>query len=62
MLPIGGMLIALFAGWVMDPESTKREFSFQYRFIYPVWHIMVRYVSPFLVLMVFLNIIGIFKL
>ncbi len=62
MLPVGGLLIAIFAGWIMDPESTEREFSFRYRYIYPVWHVMVRYVSPFLVLMVFLNIIGIFKI
>lgn len=61
MLPLGGLLIAVFAGWVMDSESTEREFSFQNRYLYPAWHIMVRYVSPFLVLMVFLNIIGIFK-
>ncbi len=61
MLPIGGLLIAIFAGWVMHQDSTEREFSFRNRYVYAVWQIMVRYVSPFLVLMVFLNIIGIFK-
>ena len=62
MLPVGGLLIAIFAGWVMDQESTEREFSFRNRYIYPVWHVMVRYVSPLLVAIVFLNIIGIVKL
>jgi len=61
MLPLGGLLIALFAGWIMDQDSTEREFSFRNRYIYPAWHIMVRYVSPFLVAMVFLNIVGIIK-
>ena len=61
MLPIGGLLIAIFAGWVMEQDSTEREFSFKSRYVYPVWQVMVRYVSPFLVLMVFLNIVGIFK-
>lgn len=61
MLPLGGMLIAIFAGWIMDRESTEREFSFSNRFIYPAWYFMVRYISPVLVLMVFLNIIGIFS-
>jgi NSS family neurotransmitter:Na+ symporter len=61
MLPLGGLFIAIFAGWIMEKDSTEREFSFHNRYVYPVWHIMVRYVSPFLVLMVFLNIIGIFK-
>jgi len=61
MLPVGGLLIAIFAGWVMHSDSTEREFSFQNRYLFPAWQVMVRYVSPFLVLMVFLNIIGIFK-
>lgn len=61
MLPIGGLLIAIFAGWVMHQDSTEREFSFRNQYIYSLWQIMVRYVSPFLVLIVFLNIIGIFK-
>jgi len=60
MLPLGGLLIAIFAGWVMDQDSTEREFSFSNRYIYPVWHVMVRYVSPLLVAMVFLNLIRIF--
>ena len=61
MLPLGGLLIAVFAGWVMHQDSTEREFSFRNNYVYPVWQFMVRYVSPFLVLMVFFNIIGIFK-
>lgn len=61
MLPLGGLLIAVFAGWIMDQDSTEREFSFRSRYIYPVWQNTVRYVSPVLVLIVFLNIIGIFK-
>ena len=61
MLPLGGLLIALFAGWVMERESTEREFSFNNRYVYPVWHIMIRYVAPFLVFIVFLNITGIFN-
>ena len=58
MLPIGGLLIAIFAGWVMEQDSTEREFSFRSRYVYSTWHVMVRYVTPFLVFMVFLNIIG----
>jgi NSS family neurotransmitter:Na+ symporter len=61
MLPLGGLFIALFAGWIMDRESTEQEFSFQNRYIYNAWHVMVRYVSPVLVFFVFVNITGIFK-
>lgn len=62
MLPIGGVLIALFAGWIMHQDSTEREFSFKNRYVYFSWQLMVRYVSPFLVLMIFLSIIGIIKI
>ncbi len=61
MLPLGGMMIAIFAGWVMDRDSTEQEFSFRNRYVYPVWYFMVRYVTPVLVLLVFLNIIGLFS-
>ena len=61
MLPIGGLLIAVFAGWVMQQDSTEREFSFNNRYVYPVWHVMVRYVTPVLVFLVFINITGIFE-
>ena len=46
MLPVGGLFIAIFAGWIMHQDSTEREFSFRNRYVYPVWHVMVRYVSP----------------
>lgn len=61
MLPVGGLLIALFAGWVMHQDSTEREFSFKNKYVYLSWQVMVRYVSPALVFIVFLNITGIFK-
>ena len=60
MLPLGGLLIAIFAGWVMQQDSTEREFSFSNRYVYALWHVMIRYVSPLLVAMVFLNMVGFF--
>lgn len=54
MLPIGGLLIAIFAGWVMHQDSTEREFSFANRYVYLLWQNMIRYVSPVLVFLVFL--------
>lgn len=54
MLPLGGLLIAVFAGWVMHQDSTEREFSFSNQYVYLLWQNMIRYVSPVLVLVVFL--------
>ena len=47
-LPVGGILIALFVGWVMDKKIKKQEietgngpFAF-----YNVWIFLLRFVSP----------------
>lgn len=62
MLPFGGLLIALFAGWVFTPRVAKGEVSkgaggWQ---IYPAWRFLIRYIAPVLVALVFLNKIGLF--
>lgn len=61
MLPVGGMLIALFAGWFMSKEATRDELEVQ-DWLYHSWRFLVRYVSPSAILIVFLNVIGVIKL
>jgi NSS family neurotransmitter:Na+ symporter len=62
ILPLGGLLIALFTGWVLTPRLARGEIERgAVRFhLYPVWHFLIRYVSPILVALVLLNKIGIF--
>lgn len=55
MLPLGGLLIAIFAGWVMSKSSTQEELGMNNSYSYNVWRIIVRYVSPLAVIVVFLN-------
>jgi NSS family neurotransmitter:Na+ symporter len=59
MLPLGGLLIAIFAGWIMAKSSTQEEFAIKFPFFYFVWRILVRYISPIAIIIVFLNKIGI---
>ena len=58
MLPIGGLLIAIFAAWSMSRESSVDELGMGERFWYPVWRILVRYVTPVAVVIVFLRAIS----
>jgi neurotransmitter:Na+ symporter, NSS family len=58
LLPLGGLLIALFAGWVMSRAATRGELRMGDGLGYRTWRFLVRYVSPWLVLIVFLNAIG----
>jgi NSS family neurotransmitter:Na+ symporter len=59
MLPLGGLLIALFVGWSMARESSLDELAMGDGFFYNIWHILVRYVTPVAVVIVFLKAIGI---
>lgn len=54
MLPIGGLMIALFAGWIMSRESTRDELAMQNETLFSVWHFLIRYIVPPAVLMVFI--------
>ena len=58
MLPLGGILIALFAGWLMKSELTKTELSIQNPTIHLIWQALVRYIAPVAVFIVLLNAIG----
>ena len=61
MLPLGGLLIAIFAGWAMRRQSSEDEFSMQPG-PYRLWRWLIRYVSPLAVILVFLNATGILAL
>ncbi|MDH4193954.1 MAG: sodium-dependent transporter [Nitrospirota bacterium] len=59
MLPLGGILMALFAGWFMKAESTKAELNIHNPTLYLAWQALVRYIAPVAVFIVLLNAIGI---
>ncbi|MEM1023199.1 MAG: sodium-dependent transporter [Myxococcota bacterium] len=61
LLPVGGLLIALYTGWAMPEDVRRREFCQGSSFagLYPAWLFVIRYVSPVAVLIVFLFSTGI---
>lgn len=52
ILPVGGVLIALFAGWVLDKKIVEEQMSRDLVF-YPAWRILTRFVAPIAVSVVF---------
>ena len=62
MLPIGGLLVAIFASWLMPRSSTVEELGLGDGILYQIWRFAVRYIAPFGVMIIFLNAIGLFKL
>ncbi|MEG6586228.1 sodium-dependent transporter [Dendrosporobacter sp. 1207_IL3150] len=65
LLPVGGLLIAIFIGYIVKKEDIKREMSnngkLNIDFVFNVYYFILRYVTPALLLIVFLNSIGIIK-
>ena len=57
MLPLGGMLIAVFAGWVMCRNSTSDELGNSGP-LFKVWRTLARYVAPLGILFVLLKAVG----
>ena len=59
MLPLGGLLIAIFAARKMSRASSADELGMGDRFCYPLWRFLVRYVTPIAVIIVFLKAVEI---
>ena len=57
MLPLGGLLIAFFAGWVMCRNSTADELGGKGT-SYKLWRVTARFVAPVGILFVLLKAIG----
>ena len=55
LLPIGGMVVTLFAGYAWKRAGEEAGIS---GVIYRVWMIMLRYVAPIIILLIFLHSIG----
>jgi NSS family neurotransmitter:Na+ symporter len=58
MLPLGGLLIAIFAGWAMSKSNTQQELEIKSPIIYQFWYVLIRYITPTAIIIVFLKAIG----
>lgn len=58
MLPLGGLLIAIFAGWVMRRVNSEDELAIKPAFLFHGWRFLVRYIAPVAIFVVFVNLIG----
>ena len=59
MLPLGGLVIAIFAGWVMCRNSSADELGGAGS-TYKLWRVLTRYVAPVGILFVLLQAVGLF--
>ncbi|WP_455221949.1 sodium-dependent transporter [Kaarinaea lacus] len=58
MLPLGGLLIGVFAAWIIKRQSSIEELGMGEGLAYEIWRILVRYITPIGVGLIFLKSIG----
>lgn len=46
MLPVGGILIAIFAGWILSSQSTREELGLPEGMLFRAWQLLLRVVAP----------------
>ncbi len=61
MLPLGGLFIAIFSGWLMANASSRKELNSS-ETGYNTWLFLVRFVAPVAVMVVFLHVTGVIDL
>ncbi|MFC4386466.1 sodium-dependent transporter [Gracilibacillus marinus] len=60
-LPIGGLTMALFVGWYFTKKEALVAADLHGHFIGKVWYVLVKYIAPILIIIIFLNALGIVK-
>jgi NSS family neurotransmitter:Na+ symporter len=58
MLPLGGLAITVFCGWVMCRNASVDELNVDMGTLYRLWFFSTRYLAPVAVILVFLNATG----
>jgi NSS family neurotransmitter:Na+ symporter len=59
LLPLGGILIAVFVGWVLDEQVAREELGAGHGArLYSLWRGLIRWLAPACVILVFLNAVG----
>ena len=53
LLPLGGLLIAVFAGWFISSESTRAELRLESGASFQLWHFLIRGPVPIAVAIIF---------
>ena len=52
LLPLGGIFIAIFVGWVMKPKHVLSELGLQRGFFLSTWFFLLKYVAPVMVALI----------
>ncbi len=60
MLPLGGLLITIFAVWIMKKQFVEKELGAKGGVLFYLWYVGMRFIVPIAIIIVLLNALGIF--
>ena len=55
MMPLGGLLLALFVGWRVSPQAVAAELNIRNPLFFKAWYWLLRWVSPACIALMFLS-------
>lgn len=63
-LPVGGLLTAIFTGWIVDKAITRGELELgsTVRWIWRPWHFFIKWIAPVVILLILLQKSGILNI
>ena len=59
LMPLGGLLMAIFSGWILKKTVMQDELGMGSGMLYQLWSFTMRYVTPLAIIIVFLHALGI---
>lgn len=65
MMPLGALLMCMFVGWVVDEKVLRNELTNNATLrqpLYPLYRVIVRFVAPVCITIIFLNELGLFSI
>ena len=55
IMPLGGILMAVIAGWILKKEVSAQEMKLENLLIFRIWLFLIRYIAPAFLAMVFIT-------
>jgi len=59
LLPLGGILMAIFVGYVLPKDQVKKLLSDEMGKYYPIWRFSIKFIAPISIFIMMLSLIGI---
>jgi NSS family neurotransmitter:Na+ symporter len=61
MLPLGGLLIAIFVGWIMRRNTVRKQLKDTSELMFNIWYVVTRFIAPAGVIAIFMHQLGLLQ-